>query len=473
MKRQTIGRIIKAAVFLALVLAVTSRLGYIFSDKTSQEYIATFNDLEKNSVDVLFLGSSHIYRTISPMELWHRQGIASFNLGTSEQSLAQSYWALQWAFETQAPKLVVLETYMAKQSSLYVSLARMHQAFDSMPLSLVKIRALSDMLPVGDQVEFYWKMYLYHFRWKDIVYADTLPISSVWRGADYNYGTKPIKIPAALDKTRTGPIPENALIYLNRIIALCKQKNIPLLLFTVPYNAAESDMLVFNSINCVTEADSVPYLDGFALMDAMGLDMNRDFSDSGHFNAGGAFKVTEFLGRYIRDNYDIPDRSGDPGYSAWNADYKQYRKELLVQETDIIRYAALLDNPDYVALIAAKDDASKKINTDIRDAFAALGLDFDLAGHYQWSYIAVVDGGQKRAEFLSEEALDYSDHPAGSDIMVISQGHNTGNTAAILVNGTETSLNRQGLNITVLDKATGQVLDMVSFNTYYNLTCYR
>jgi len=295
----------------------------------------------------------------------------------------------------------------------------------------------------------------------------------VWRGTDYNYLVKELKIPPAMEKTRKSPIPENGLEYLGRIIALCKEKNIPLLLLTVPYRAPEKDMLITNSVYGVAEENGIPYIDGFACMDAIGLDVKRDFSDGGHFNAGGALKATEFLGRYIRDNYSIPDRSADPRYAVWHADYKQYRRELLAQETDIIRYAALLDDPDYVPLIAAKDDASRKVNQDIRDAFAALGLDFDLEGRYRWSYVAVTDGGVKAAEFLSTEALDYTGRMAGFDIQVVSEGHGQGNSASILVNGIETALNRQGLNITVLDKATGRVIDRVSFNTYSNLACSR
>ena len=55
------------------------------------------------------------------------------------------------------------------------------------------------------------------------------------------------------------------------------------------------------------------------------LDPTTDYRDDGHLNVFGAQKVTAFMGNYISERYDIPDRSEDTFYKEkWNGDYQEY-----------------------------------------------------------------------------------------------------------------------------------------------------
>ena len=49
----------------------------------------------------------------------------------------------------------------------------------------------------------------------------------------------------------------------------------------------------------------------------MGISFLQDFSDKSHLNHGGAKKYTEYLGKWLNENYDIPDRRGQSGYESW------------------------------------------------------------------------------------------------------------------------------------------------------------
>ena len=46
-----------------------------------------FYHMRKNTVDVLFLGTSNTYCAFSPDELYRRYGIRSYNLAGSQQSM--------------------------------------------------------------------------------------------------------------------------------------------------------------------------------------------------------------------------------------------------------------------------------------------------------------------------------------------------------------------------------------------------
>ena len=67
------------------------------------------------------------------------------------------------------------------------------------------------------------------------------------------------------------------------------------------------------------------YID-FVSLDQV-VDYDTDcFDFNSHQNASGAQKITDYLGRYLRDHYDLPDRSGD---ADWAADYNAYYEEKL------------------------------------------------------------------------------------------------------------------------------------------------
>ena len=56
-----------------------------------------FYELEDDSVDVLFLGSSHVFETYNTSVLWDEYGIASYVLGGSVQPMWNTYFYMKEA----------------------------------------------------------------------------------------------------------------------------------------------------------------------------------------------------------------------------------------------------------------------------------------------------------------------------------------------------------------------------------------
>lgn len=97
---------------LAYALGVLERdvdkRGYAFDRYRWEE----FYQLPKgDSLDILFLGSSHAYRGFDPQQMESSWRIKSFNLGSSGQTPLTSWHVLQNAVLHQPPKLVVMELY--------------------------------------------------------------------------------------------------------------------------------------------------------------------------------------------------------------------------------------------------------------------------------------------------------------------------------------------------------------------------
>ena len=69
-----------------------------------------FYDMDKDSVDVLFIGSSVVANAFSPQEIYDSYGIRSYNLASQQQSVFFNYYWLKEALKYQSPKVVVMDT---------------------------------------------------------------------------------------------------------------------------------------------------------------------------------------------------------------------------------------------------------------------------------------------------------------------------------------------------------------------------
>lgn len=69
-----------------------------------------FNQLEKDSVDVLFMGASQMFSSIDAKRLTEEYGISSYDYGASRQMISTTEYYLDEALKTQHPKLVMIES---------------------------------------------------------------------------------------------------------------------------------------------------------------------------------------------------------------------------------------------------------------------------------------------------------------------------------------------------------------------------
>src|SRR5437870_3052083 len=81
--------------------------GYFHPQKRWSE----FYQQKKNSIDLLFLGSSHCYRSFNPAIFDEKLGTNSFNMASPSQSPLTSYYVLKEVLKRQSPKIVILEVF--------------------------------------------------------------------------------------------------------------------------------------------------------------------------------------------------------------------------------------------------------------------------------------------------------------------------------------------------------------------------
>ena len=310
--KKYIGKIARFVGFFAGLFLILWALSDYFEVESAiynvvlvDQKVAEIRNEKENTIDVLIAGDSECYAAFSPVQMWKENGFTSFLCATSAQRLCDTYYLLEKAFETQSPEVVVLNTNL-----MYRSASNVKKSEDAY------IQALGEYIP----------MFRYHSRWKSFVSQNILDEDEV-----ENYTTtqklKGFRVRESVKSYDGGiymvetdakkNISDTALEYMADIKALCEENNCELLLVSVP-SAKNWTYEKHNAVAEWAEGNGVEYIDLNLMLDALGIDWSADTKDAGdHLNYEGAKKVSQFLGTYLDETYDLPDHRDDEAYADW------------------------------------------------------------------------------------------------------------------------------------------------------------
>lgn len=111
--------ILRIVIYLAIMFPIYLYTSKLYAEATTynianapvrQRYDEFFS-LDNNTLDMVFIGSSHSYCTFDPEVFDEKLGTSSFQLGTPTQHPNATYFLLREIFEKQSPKVVVMELY--------------------------------------------------------------------------------------------------------------------------------------------------------------------------------------------------------------------------------------------------------------------------------------------------------------------------------------------------------------------------
>ena len=249
-----------------------------------------------NSLDILFFGDSESYAAFSPRHLYSKYGYSSYVCGTAAQKVCDTYAILKDAFETQSPKVIVLET-----NCLFRDLKSKEENPD------LVMNCLTDTLPV----------FANHASWKKAA-RKLLPKSRDERrrkqkGFIVRKNVIPYKGGKYMKKTKKKrTVKKNISSYLEQIVTLCEENQAKLLLVSTP-SPKNWNYKKHNGVQEWADSHSVDYID-LNLEEGVKINWKKDTKDGGdHLNLSGAKKVTSFMGEYFRANYTLEDRRKESG----------------------------------------------------------------------------------------------------------------------------------------------------------------
>ncbi|HJD42072.1 MAG TPA: SGNH/GDSL hydrolase family protein [Candidatus Mediterraneibacter quadrami] len=263
---------------------------------------------KKNTIDVLVAGDSESYTSVSPMDLWDRAGIAAYDCGQPGQRIQETYYILKTAFRTQSPKLVLFETNTMFRDPGFLK---------NVQLSLT------------EPLAYHFPVIKYHNAWKAL-FDGPGGLKKSYKGFEIrdkvvSYEGDEEYMKETKDKAQ---IPEVVRVYMEKIKRLCEKNGADLLLVSAP-SPKNYNYKKHNSLEEYARENNLPYVDLNMKFRDIGIDWKQDSYDRGdHLNISGARKVTAYIGQYLADNYDLPDRRNDDGWREWDNLAREYLEEL-------------------------------------------------------------------------------------------------------------------------------------------------
>lgn len=497
---QAVTFLLVAALFFEGVSAMCRRSSWapVVTPESGYDAYSKLNHLTGFPVDVVAFGASKSACSVVPLQLYEQYGISAYNISGSQQPMMASYLILEEYLRWETPKIVLLEAaeFFETPAEKWYRLS-----FDGLPLSEAKwtvIKQHSENKSSESLFSYVFDIYKYHSGWnnlKEYGFSASDPAKDRYLHYGYRIKTKILDIPEKYKEfqgwvdgetdrvTYTDENYEYACMFLE----LCQKAGIEVILYkdlVTELSTITWSLEKHNTIQDFADFYEVSFID-FNMNDVFlssGMDFSTDFADANHLNPIGAKKVTQYLGKYLNENYDLPDHRNDPQYKDMEMANARFQRILLGEHlvltnnmADYLDQILDLDGQDYTVFFSVRNDCQRKLDDDLKTKLTELGFVpdkvFEEHGH---SLIGIWQNGKmiyekssKGTRDIERDALEYKGElPDGMKYYVKSAGYYCGNVSSIVIDGTEYSKNGRGFNIVVYDNINGWVVDSIVFDTY-------
>ena len=311
-------KFLKSIIFLTVLILSFA----YYEEKIFKRYDVLVNyayyKIPKNSIDLLFVGSSHSYCSFNPRLFDHYLKCNSLNLGTNSQTFPATYSAILEMLKKQTPKVIVIEVFSIIKIEPSIVALRPH--LDTMNLSINKIRLIKNTLPVSEWGNHFMNTIYYHSRWKEFKQLKETEYKGYedWGYRMQNKGF----LGYAWDFTSNSLtydiyekeynkffsnqsiIPEKSFKLLENLFKICQEKGIKLILTSSPIVGDHDILSILNDPTLKKlmnkyQVNSIDFNDGRKKYKKI------CFLDNGHVSLAGADEVSFEMAQFLKKNYPI------------------------------------------------------------------------------------------------------------------------------------------------------------------------
>jgi hypothetical protein len=252
--------------------------------------LVRFREIRRyRNVDILFVGSSHCYRSFDP-RIFQSRGLTVFNAGSRNQSPINTYFLLKRYLEGLNPRLVVMdasfETFQSREGleSFYDLSWNMPYSGEMMEMALASHHPYAINTAVSLMLDSFRPGYAEKF---------AALVQTPQPGKKYVPGgyveTHKVAPPIIDNPHDTVRLSEMQLSYFDAIIGLIQRHGIPMLVVAQPLpreylKSIANYRAVTDTIAGIARRHGVPFVD---FNDALTLDSRSCFMDNVHLNQKG------------------------------------------------------------------------------------------------------------------------------------------------------------------------------------------
>lgn len=354
---------VKVITFVILLCFVLAKCNEMLAIKEQRSRISSFYEEEKDSLEAVFVGSSHMFVSIFPFQLWEEYGIKSASLGGNSIGVPMEYYCVKEAIREQHPDIIVVDLYKAYLDEKLVLdddiISYTHNMADSLPNGTNKLCMLLDLIPNELRTEFAFPLYLYHSRWKELTREDFEKQPCYTKGSVPLFGNYDASLFTEIPEKEKQEVPKIVLNYIDKMIKECKENDVRLIFTVLPYETTSETHFhqrIFNKLADELADRNAEYYNLFHMMNKVGLNVKTDFFNDNHVNYEGGEKITSYFGKVLSDKglgkKHKVDSNWEKGAEVWHA-YIKSRKITTINNKK--EYLDFIDNENLEFIIMIKD----------------------------------------------------------------------------------------------------------------------
>ena len=276
--------------------------------------IETLHSLPENSLEVIIYGSSHAFRGVKPMEMYEKYGIGVYNYAWHWQKINTSKLFLQDSLLEQKPKVAVIETYhvdeVLEDTDIKAEVFYSRYVHDKRARSRYLRQCMGKKPSLDRRLSYFMPFALFHDNWSNLnqtSYKGLQPggSSGLRKSMGFRYTDEVEEIEVyGYHPEDQKSLSDKSLQELDEIVDICKANDIAVVFYVAPmsYAYAYSD-----AMEQYAAENGCAFLDLTKNYEEVGLDGKTDYFDKGHLNISGANKVADYVGKYLKENYDLTD----------------------------------------------------------------------------------------------------------------------------------------------------------------------
>jgi len=326
--------VLRGFLFIIILLVIVLSVQRVLSVDSERifENVYGFYQERPDSLDGVFIGSSNVHSFWEPAFGWKQFGIAVWNLSVDEMPMkAVKYYIIE-ARKTQPNALIMVNLNSFHKNTADPSIVQIHRAVDYCPFSFNKVRMINALNSgpehgFSDLLESFFPVIRFHSRWSELKqWSFSNSFLRFKSSIHYStYKSTSVDLSGKLTCYDVSETPsDDVLAVFSDLLLFCQKNQVSVLFVKVPQVLSEEEQGRLNHLESMAAAAGFPCLDLLENMDCLNLDLKTDFYNSGHTNAHGSLKVSDYLGQYLVTNYHFSDKRGLSEYADWDHEAERY-----------------------------------------------------------------------------------------------------------------------------------------------------
>lgn len=328
-------------IFCCFVLFFTvSYIGKKYEIASSKNHVNQWNarrfqdfyNTPKNTIDMIFVGSSHSYTTFDPEIFDSRLNINTYQMGMPNQTGDGTYYTVMEILNYQKPRFLVMELYWDVLKNDF-DLKQVDYLFKVLDNEELKKNYINTWFPLNERVKYYLKPVRYQQEFLQYTNNELLKYIEKnqglkktivqFEGEEYYRSKGFIYCDYVMSEEdrqkRLNGMPFDAKRWefsslqkksVENIAKLCKENEIQLIFVTAPisnvnFSKTNDYDILYNKMSQFANSLDVKYLDFNIINREENMFSDENFRDGGHLNFSGTVISSEYFINWFLDNFEL------------------------------------------------------------------------------------------------------------------------------------------------------------------------